>query len=329
MSKTAIIYYNQLSENPQPDELDVLEQAAMVETALNELGYKVQQLPFSFDLQRAIKEINNLKPDLIFNLVESIDNNGEFCYFAPAIFNFLQVPYSGVPLEAMFNTTNKILAKELFRAKGISTADWYNMDQLDQLKTDRRYILKPAWEEGSLGIDAHCVFHGGDTDYIQKLRKYPKGRYFIEELIDGREYNISVLGGNKGPEVLPLAEMQFLDFPADKPRIMGYTAKWNEDSFEYEHTRRTYDFPTEDIPLRKTLETLALKCWNEFNMSGYIRVDLRLDHNNIPYVLEINTNPCLSENGGFYAASMKKGYTFKDIMERVVEDALRMKMGNS
>jgi D-alanine-D-alanine ligase len=323
MQNIAIIYYNQLSENPQADELDVLEQAAMVESALSELGYKVMQLPFSFDLQRAMQEIAEIKPALIFNLVESIENNGEFCYFAPAIFNFMKVPYSGVRLEAMFNTTNKILAKQLFRANGISTADWFTTDQLHQLDINKRYILKPAWEEGSLGIDEDSVFNGNDAAMIEKFSKYPKDRYFAEQLIDGREFNISVLGGNQGPEVLPLAEMQFLDFPEGKPRIMGYTAKWKEDSFEYEHTRRTYEYSKEDLPLRKTLQELALKCWNEFGMCGYIRVDVRVDEQQIPYVLEINTNPCLSENGGFYAASMRQGYTFTDIMRRVVEDAFR------
>jgi D-alanine-D-alanine ligase len=321
--KKAIIYYNQLSENPLADELDVLEQAAMVEKALQQLGYSVQKLPFSFDLSKAINEIKTIKPDFIFNLVESIENNGEFCYFAPAIFNFLKIPYSGVRLEAMFNTTNKILAKELFRAKGISTADWYSTDQLEKIDSGTKYILKPAWEEGSLGIDEHSVFLGNDNSYIEKLKTLQKGRFFIEKLIDGREYNISVLGGHKGPEVLPLAEMLFIDFPEGKPQIMGYTSKWNEESFEYKHTRRTYEYDEKDVPLRKKLEALALKCWNEFEMCGYIRVDVRLDKNDIPYVLEINTNPCLSESGGFYAACMKKGYTFKDVMQRVVEDAFK------
>ena len=91
--KKAIIYFNRLSENPQADELDVLEQAALVEKALGELGYEAIKLPFSFDLLSAIREIKEIKPDLIFNLVESIDNNGEFCYFAPAIFNHLQVQF--------------------------------------------------------------------------------------------------------------------------------------------------------------------------------------------------------------------------------------------
>jgi D-alanine-D-alanine ligase len=68
---------------------------------------------------------------------------------------------------------------------------------------------------------------------------------------------------------------------------------------------------------------VALKCWHEFNICGYIRVDLRLDMNGNPNVLEINANPCLSENGGFYAACIQKGYTFKDIVERIVEDAYR------
>jgi D-alanine-D-alanine ligase len=320
-NKKVIIYFNQLSENPQADELDVLEQAEMVEDALQQLGYHVIRLPFSFDLLRAVGEIRKLKPDLIFNLVESIDNNGEFCYFAPAIFNHLQIPYSGVQLEAMFNTTNKMLAKELFVAKGIPTAAWFTLEELDLLDPDTRYILKPSWEEGSLGIDENSIFQGNDHDFVEKAKQLQRGRFFVEKLIEGREYNVAVLGGNKGPEVLPLAEMQFIDFPEDKPKIMGYTAKWKEDSFEYKNTRRTYEYEDEDIPLRNQLEVLALKCWNEFNMCGYIRVDIRVDKDNNPYVLEINTNPCLSENGGFYAASVKKGYSFKEVIERIVEDA--------
>lgn len=321
MDQKAIIFYNKLSSDPQPDELDVLEQAALVEKALKELGYVTSQRPFSFNLEEVIEHIREVKPNLIFNLVESIENNGEFCYVAPALFNFLKVPYSGVRLEAMFNTTNKILAKEMFLAKGIPTAEWHELDDLDGLDPETRYILKPAWEEGSLGIDEHCVFQGNDVAYVSKLKDLQKGRYFVEKLIDGREFNISVLGGKKGPEVMPLAEMQFFDYPEDKPKIMGYTAKWNEESFEYEHTRRTFDYPEEDLPLRKKIEEIALNCWTRFDMKGYIRVDMRIDATGQPFVLEINTNPCLSENGGFYAASTKRGLSFKDIIERVVEDA--------
>ncbi len=321
MKKKAIIYFNELSENPQEDELDVLEQAAMVEEALHKLRYEVRLLPFSFNLSKVIEEVHDFKPDLIFNLVESISNNGEFCYFAPALFNYLRVPYSGVRLEPMFITTNKILAKENFRAKGIPTAGWWLPEESPVLDPARFYILKPAWEEGSLGIDESSVFRGDDQTVTGSFCKLQKGRYFIEEMIDGREFNIAVLGGKKGPEVLPLAEMQFLNYPEGKPKIMGYNAKWKEDSFEYENTRRTYEYEPADEPLRKHMKEIALKCWQSFGMSGYIRVDVRVDKNGNPFVLEINTNPCLSENGGFFAASMKAGYSFRDIIARIVEDA--------
>jgi D-alanine-D-alanine ligase len=223
----------------------------------------------------------------------------------------------------MFNTTNKILAKELFRAKGIPTADWFTLDQIDLLDPETKYILKPAWEDGSLGIDEHSVFMGNDVAYKEKTRAFQPNRFFIEKLIEGREFNITVLGGNKGPEVMPLAEMQFFDYPEDKPKILGYTAKWNTDSFEYEHTSRTFDYEDKDRPLLQKLEAVALKCWRDFNICGYIRVDLRLDLNDNPNVLEINANPCLSENGGFYAACAQKGLTFRDIVERIVEDAYK------
>jgi D-alanine-D-alanine ligase len=63
-----------------------------------------------------------------------------------------------------------------------------------------------------------------------------------------------------------------------------------------------------------------LKCWDVFDLKGYVRVDFRIDKNNNPYVLEVNANPCLSPDSGFYAASMQKGYNFKQVMERVIED---------
>ncbi|MFC2101689.1 ATP-grasp domain-containing protein, partial [Bacteroidota bacterium] len=145
--------------------------------------------------------------------------------------------------------------------------------------------------------------------------------YFIEEYIEGREFNISMLAGSGGAEVLPLAEMQFLDFPADKPRILGFRSKWEEDSFEYTHTTRSFDAGEEDRLLHLRMMELCEACWKGFGLIGYARIDFRVTEKGDPMIIDINANPCLSESGGFAAALKQAGYSFKEAVRRILEDA--------
>jgi D-alanine-D-alanine ligase len=164
---------------------------------------------------------------------------------------------------------------------------------------------------------------GSDARFIQKIIRKSRQHYFIEEFIEGREFNISILYGAEGPEVLPLAEMTFHDYPDDKPRMMGYKSKWDDKSFEYTHTRRTFRLKKEDGPLKQELISICKKCWNELGFKGYVRIDFRVTKQSVPLVIDINLNPCLSESGGFMAASKKKGLAFEEVIARVLEDAMR------
>jgi hypothetical protein len=67
--------------------------------------------------------------------------------------------------------------------------------------------------------------------------------HFAEQFIDGREFNLSLLAGPNGPDVLPPAEIEFINFATGKPRIVGHDAKWNESTMEYINTPRRFDFP--------------------------------------------------------------------------------------
>lgn len=318
-----VILYNKLSENPQVDELDVLTQVNLVADTLKELGYQTKEVQFSFETDEAIKQLKEYDPCFVFNLIESIDNKGEFCFIGPAVLDYLQIPYSGVHLDGMFITTNKVLTKDVLKIHGIPTAEWIELNELEKINPAERYILKPKCEDGSLGLDFDSVFYGEDKTYIEKLKNVDRKKFFIEKYIDGREFNISVVGGNNGPEVMPHAEMQFMNFPEGKPKIMGYSAKWVEDTLDHDQTERTFDFKETDKPLLDTLTDICLKCWKAFDLSGYVRVDFRVDNDNNPYVLEVNANPCLSPDSGLYAATQQKGYSFKTVIERVIEDIFK------
>ena len=323
MNKTVLILYNKLSKTAKEDETDVIEQVNLVSAALQKLRYDVVYLELDMNLKAGIGKIRKINPAIVFNLVETIGNKGEFAFLANSILNYLRIPYTGSPLIPMFHCSNKYLAKKELIACGIGTPAGFSLDELDKLDPSRTYIIKPTWEEGSLELDEDCVFRGSDRDFIRKIAGKSRQHYFVEEFIDGREYNISILGGKDGPEVLPLAEMTFKGYPEGKPRIMGYRSKWAEDSFEYTHTRRTFTSQKGDAALRKQLSEICTAVWNRFGLKGYVRVDFRVTPDGIPLVIDINLNPCLSESGGFMAASQKKGLKFEAVVQRILEDALR------
>jgi D-alanine-D-alanine ligase len=217
VNRRVVIVYNQLSENPTPDEQDVLDQVKLVKNTLIELDYEPSELPIGFDISHALNALRKIKPYFVYNLFESIENKSEFLYFAPALINSLHIPYTGFPLEALFLTTNKVLTKQQLKLIGVPTPKWFTKDTIHLLEKGKTYIVKTVWEEGSLGLDEHCIFQGEDKEFISKIQKErnPKS-YFIEEYIDGREVNVSLLGSKEGVEVMPLAEILFVDYPEDK-----------------------------------------------------------------------------------------------------------------
>jgi D-alanine-D-alanine ligase len=271
----------------------------------------------------AMRKIRKIEPDIIFNLVETFENKGEFTFLANSILNNLRIPYTGSPLIPMFHCSNKVLTKKELNAIGVKTPMGFDLREFHKLLPGKKYIVKPIWEEGSLELDEDCVFMGDDHEYIATLSLKSNHHYFIEEYIEGREFNISILYHQQGPEVLPLAEMSFLDFPEDKPKMMGYNSKWIESSFEYSHTRRTFGLQPNDGELSKELEMICKKCWNRLGFKGYVRIDFRVTGDGVPLVIDINLNPCLSESGGFMAASIERGLTFEQVVERILADAIR------
>jgi D-alanine-D-alanine ligase len=314
--KTCCIIYNQPSEDALADELDVLDQVAHIEAHLIQMGIDVYRKGISGHFMDEIPALKG-KYDFVFNLVESINNKGELNYFIPALLNLYSIPYSGNPLEAMFITSNKTLASREMKNAGIGNPGLYFPSQWRELKPGNRYILKPIWEDGSLGITSESVFVY-QPGYEKKFEGLDDSHWFIESFIDGREFNISVLGGKSGPEVMPAAEIVFQNFQEHQPKIVDFKAKWELDSFEYINTVRR--FPDLDSDLEKKLKTAALSCWQLFGLKGYARVDVRVDSTNKVYVIEINANPCISPDGGFVAATKMGGYSFIEVLKRIIED---------
>jgi D-alanine-D-alanine ligase len=315
-----IILINRLSEQPTADEIDVIDQVEAVEKSLDELGFTHEREFVDTNLQSLIDKLNGEPGGIAFNLVESLNNNGGLVYFVPALVESLNYPLTGNPSDGMFLTTQKPLAKKLMVSMGIPTPSWWQARDSFNPDPAKRYMVKPSREDASVGINDENVFRGSEANVLDKFRERWGDHFFIEEYISGREFNLSVLGGPDGPQVLAPAEILFKDFPDGKPNIVGYAAKWDETTFEYMNTVRTFDFPVTDKPLIKNLRLICEKCWTAFHLRGFARVDFRVDENNKPYVLEINANPCISPDSGFYNAALKSGFTFTQVVQRILND---------
>jgi D-alanine-D-alanine ligase len=322
----AVVLHGRVPEGAPKDEQDVLVQVEAVSRALSDLGYDPVALAFSLDIKKAIEALHAIQPSIVFNLVESIEGQGRLIHIAPTILDFLGLPFTGARSEAMLLTSNKILAKKILNASGISTPLWLSLESIQKdVKVDGPYIIKSVWEHASIGLDAESVIFAKNANQLRheikdRLKKH-NGDRFAEAYIEGREFNLSLLASRSGPEVLPHAEIRFIDYPEGKLRVVDYRAKWEEESFEYVHTRRCFDFPEEDKILLKQLEDIAINCWKIFGLAGYARVDFRVDQAGQPWVLEVNANPCLSPDSGFVAAAQRAGLSFHEVIERIIEDA--------
>jgi D-alanine-D-alanine ligase len=318
MRKCCIIY-NEPAPGALEDELDVFDQVAHVENYLTQMGIKVYRKGITDYFMFEVDELIAEKPDFVFNLVESIRNKGELNYFVAALLNQNRIPYSGNPLEALFITTSKSIAGKMMQDAGIGHPAIFKPSQINLLIPGRKYIVKPVWEDGSQGITADSVF-ACEPGFEEKIKGKDDAHWMIQDFIDGREFNMSVLGGKNGPEVLPPAEIVFRDFPDNMPQIVDFRAKWIMDAFEYENTVR--EFPGSSLPAEFTeeLKETARKCWHLFGLRGYARVDARVDKDWNIYVIEVNANPCISPDGGYVAATKQAGYTFDYVIERILED---------
>jgi D-alanine-D-alanine ligase len=321
-----VVLHSLVTAGMGKDEDDVLVQAEVVSRALSDLGYETVSMPFSADIRVMTEKLRALSPVFVFNLVETVEGAGRLIYLAPAVLDHFGINYTGASTEAVFLTSNKIVAKRFLKQSGIPSPHWLSAKDLQRGSpvVGGTYIIKSVWEHASIGLDDNATVRVDDQRQLlaemQNRRERLGGECFAEAFIEGREFNLSLLATDGGPEVLPPAEIRFDGYPPGKPRVVGYSAKWESDSFEYRHTPRRFDFPEEDGPLLRELERIARSCWNLFALRGYARVDFRMDASGRPWVLEVNTNPCLSPDAGFVAAAEQAGLPFEHVIARIVAD---------
>lgn len=318
------VLHDLLPEGARPDEADTLAQAEFVAETLGAAGHETELVPFGLDLDGAARTLRASKPDLVFNLVESVAGRARLLHLAPSLLDSLRLAYTGCPTSALFLTTNKCLAKRVLALRGLPTPAWVTIEDLESSAriAGGRWIVKSVHEEASVGLDDDAVVEACGPELLRILaERAPKlgDEAFAEAYVEGREFNLSLLATETSVQVLPAAETLFVDYAPGKPRIVGYAAKWHQESYEYNHTPRRFGTETAEPLLARMLHELARQSWALFGLRGYARVDFRVDEWSRPWILEINANPCLSPDAGFMAAAKEAGLSATDVLSRIVE----------
>lgn len=315
------ILHDHVPEGAAPDCADMLVQARTVARALRRLGEPSIILPATGDLPGLREQLGAHHVDLVFNLVESLDGQGRLIHIVPAWLDAIGMPYTGAPADAIYLTSNKLLAERGLAAAGIATPAWFDPRRSADLPAHaaKTLIIKSVWEHASIGLSRDSLVQPSSARQlaarIARAERRIGSECFAEAYIEGREFNLSMLAGDTGPQVLPPAEAVFSGYAPDEPKIIDYEEKWGQ----VERAGRRFRFPKRNAPLIERLRAVALQCWECFGLRGYARVDFRVDEAGQPWVLEVNTNPCLSPDAGFAAALQRAGLTMTEAVRRIIE----------
>src|SRR6266478_4612648 len=319
-----LVLHSDVPPEAPPDEQDTLLQAAAVAKVLNELGHDAERAVFTPDAAALEALLNRADPDVVFNLVETVWGLGLHAPLAAAMLSHLGVPFTGAGAAATAACGDKVLTKRLLRGAKLPTPAWSEAPHWRGIGEDR-WIVKSVSEDASLGLDDGAVVSGREAVATRAQASAARhgGRWFAERFIDGREFNVALIEQDGAPFVLPIGEMMFDKWVEGRPRIIGYAAKWDENCVEYSDTMRHFHWREREPALNRTLEQLSKDCWTLFGLSGYARVDFRVDAEGQPYILEINPNPCLEPDAGVAAACEQVGLPYASVIEDIIRAALR------
>jgi D-alanine-D-alanine ligase len=308
------------AEMDRPDDVDTEIQVHAVSAALVRLGYDAQVERIGLDLSR-LEGLFERRPTAVFNLVEAIHGDARLALAVPIELERLGIPYSGSRADALLQLASKTATKRAMRAYGLSTPDWWCLGE--PVPPNVTVIVKSDHEHASLGLDSDSVVAGSKAaGEVGRRSSRFGGRFFAEAFVDGREMNVAVLEESDGFRVLPISEILFEDYAADRPRIVDYEAKWVEGSFAYRNTPRRFGLEQSEPELANFLAARALACVDLFGLRGYARVDFRVNGDGEAWILEANANPCLSPDAGFVASAAQAGFRIDDVVAHIVQAAL-------
>lgn len=294
--------------------------------ALRKRGHEA--FPFTVR-EEALQELKDLDCDLAFNLVEEgLNNNSSLEPHLPAILDVYGIPYTGGDFLSIALTADKARTKEILTFHRIPTPAFQLFEtHRDEVRADLRFplIVKPLREDAGIGIFLDSVVRDRKAllRQVRKVLRIYHQPALVEEYIHGRELSVAVFEHRGKLLVSPLSEVVFYT-PPGRPRVYTYTAKWDDESEEFEDIDPT-ECPAEEVgpAIEERIGRLAVRSFRALRLHGYGRVDFRLSDDNRLYVFEVNVNPLIGEESLMAVLARNMGWYFPTFINNIAMEAYR------
>ena len=278
------------------------------------------------------ERLRSEKPDIVFNIAEGLQGVNRESH-VPAICEFLGVPYSGSDPLTLSICLDKSRAKEILSYHRVPTAPFLLVDSakdLDHLLSGALPLappseimplfVKPVHEGSSKGITERNFVKSADeleAQVLFLLEKYQQP-VLVEEFLPGAEFTCGVLGNATEARVLPIVGMNFGALPHGAMPIYGFEAKWIWDRPDQPLDIFACPAPISDA-MRVAIERVVLRAYRVLGCRDWARVDVRLDADGVPNIVEVNPLPGIlpdpADNSCLPKAARAAGLSYDELIQ--------------
>lgn len=259
------------------------------------------------------------RADLVYNLCEGIEGVSGMEPMAVGTLELTGTPFTGCGSRAIALCHRKPVINAWLASQDLPVPAWV-MPRGHVVPTDFPLpaIVKPAAEDASVGIDQGAVV---TTRKALRQRVAALTEQFdeviVQRYIGGREFNVGIVGTT----VLPISEIDFSAMTKNRWHIVSFEGKWEPGSADDLGSQPVCPAEIPDA-VAQQLKAIATAAWRAVGGSSYGRVDLRVDAEGVPWVIEVNPNPDLSEDAGLARMARAAGWSYEDLVLRIADQAV-------
>src|SRR3954453_16924816 len=298
-----------------------------VVSTLTTMGHAVQVLGVHDDLGEIRRLVTEWKPHIAFNLLEGCVDIVSFDQNVVSHLELLKLPYTGCNPRGLLLARDKSLSKKLLSYHRIAVPEFEVVRIGRPIRRSKRLpfplMVKSLTQEASIGISQASVVDSEEKlkERVAFIHESIGTAAIVEQYIEGRELYVGILG-NQQLQVLPIWELFFTNMPEGARRIATDRVKW---SVKYQKKYGIDSGPARDLPDSKcdSIQHLCKRAYRALELSGYARIDLRLDEAGNAWVIEANPNPQIARGEAFAASAAKAGISYEGGIQRITNLGLR------
>jgi len=289
---------------------------------LREMEHEVHPLGVGDDLAVVRRAVQQWKPDIVFNMMEAFHELGTFDHNVVSYLELLRVPYTGSNPRGLMLARDKALSKTILHYHRIPVPDFTVVHMGRKVRLHKRLgfplIVKSLTQEGSTGISQASVVEdeGKLLDRVRFIHESIGTDAILERYIEGRELYVGIIG-NARLTVFPVWELHFTKRGDEVHRIATERVKWSA-KYQEKHGIKTNRAKNLTDTFEATVSRMAKRVYRALELTGYARIDIRMDQDGKPYVLEANANPQIARGEDFAESAEHAGVKYGRLLDRIL-----------